>query len=52
MQKRMPGCSESSFIRSLEDFTISKGRVCLINHVMHRINQISVMILTTATVVR
>ena len=28
MQKRMPGCSESSFIRALEAFSHSKGRVC------------------------
>lgn len=27
MQKRMPGCSESSFIKSLEDISVSKGRV-------------------------
>ncbi|XP_046861275.1 uncharacterized protein LOC124454529 [Xenia sp. Carnegie-2017] len=31
MQKRMPGCSESSFIRSLEDISVSKGRFGSIN---------------------
>jgi hypothetical protein len=26
-QKRMPGCSETSFVKSLEDISIAKGRV-------------------------
>ena len=26
-QKRMPGCSETSFVRSLEDISLTKGRV-------------------------
>ena len=28
IQKRMPGTSESSFIRALEDVSVMKGRVC------------------------
>lgn len=27
LQKRLPGSSESGFLRSLEDFSISRGRV-------------------------
>jgi len=30
IQKRMPGTSENSFIRALEDFSQAKGRVSLI----------------------
>ena len=29
-EKRMPGCSETSFVRSLEDVSLAKGRVLYI----------------------
>ena len=30
MQKRMPGVSERAFLKSLEDYSFKKGRVCLL----------------------
>lgn len=31
LQKRLPGSSESGFLRSLQDFSVSRGRVGVIN---------------------
>ena len=32
-QKESPGSSERSFLKSLEQFSLRKGRVCMCNHI-------------------
>ena len=43
-QKRMPGVSERSFITSLEDFSLAKGRVGLYSTAQKEVTTVSLAV--------